>query len=115
MKRRSLTEHLLRYVTRHSCGRAAALVMDRFDMRLAVHRMQLCDKQVSPPFDGLSHLVKHHVGSRRHCSHLARGRLGLDHCGFCQHADAVKDLSGIEAALTGESLPVPPLEIIAPA
>ena len=42
------------------------------------------------------------------------GRLCFCDGGFCQRADAVKNLPGIEAALAGEQLPVPPLEVIAP-
>jgi hypothetical protein len=57
------------------CGGAGALFMDGFDMRLAVQPLQLCDKQDSPLFDSSSHLVKHHMGSRGHCSYLGRGCL----------------------------------------
>ena len=34
--------------------------------------------------------------------------------GFCQCADALKNLSGIKTALARESLPVPPLQVITP-
>ena len=37
------------------------------------------------------------------------------HDGFCQRADAINNLPGIEAAFAGKLLPVPPIEVIAPA
>ena len=50
-----------------------------------------------------------------HGGYLRRGRLCLCQGGFCQCADAIKDLPGVEAAFTRELLPVPSFEVIAPA
>src|SRR4051812_35002566 len=50
-----------------------------------------------------------------HCGYLGCGHFGLCESGFCQRADSIKNLPGIEAALAGKPPPVPPLEVIAPA
>ena len=77
--------------------------------------MQLCEEHTSPSFDSLSCLLKNLMRTSGHGSYLRRGRLCLCQNEFCQCADAVKDLPGVEAAFTRELLPVPSIDLIAPA
>ena len=54
------------------------------------------------------------VFTRWHAGYLAFSRASFRDSQFCQSADALKNLPGIETALAAEPLPVPPLEAITP-
>ena len=69
---------------------------------------------MSASFDHLSRLVQDRVSARWHRGHLGFSRPCFGDDRFCQSADAVNNLLWIEAAFTGELLPVPSREVIAP-
>src|SRR5712691_4862322 len=76
---------------------------------------QLCEEQTGPSFDRLSRLDQDRMSTCGHCGHFGFSRTGFIDDRFCQRANTINDLLRIKAALTGELLPVPPLEVVAPA
>src|SRR5258705_1971369 len=92
-------------------GDCSFFFIDCFD-RIVSQFLQLCQEYTSPAFDSLSCLVKNLVRAGGHGGYLRRGRLCLSQGGFCQCADAIKDLPGVETAFTRELLPVPSIEAI---
>src|SRR5882757_10507168 len=112
--RRRLREAQLSQVRAFFFGDCSFFLIDCFD-RIVSQFVQLCQEYTSPAFDSLSCPVKNLVRAGGHGGYLRRGRLCLCQGGFCQCADAIKDLPGVEAAFTRELLPVPSIEVIASA
>jgi hypothetical protein len=112
--RRRHREAQLSQVRAFFFGDCSFFFIDCFD-RIVSQFLQLRQEYTSPAFDSLSCLVKNLVRAGGHGGYLRRGRLCLCQGGFCQCADAIKDLPGVEAAFTRELLPVPSIEVIAPA
>ena len=69
---------------------------------------------MSASLNGLSSLVQNWVFTRWHAGYLAFSRACFRDSRCCQRADALENLPGIEATLSGEQLPVPPLEVVTP-
>ncbi len=69
---------------------------------------------MSASLNGLSSLVQNWVFTRWHAGYLAFSRACFRDSRSCQRADALENLPGIEATLSGEQLPVPPLEVVTP-
>src|SRR5262245_3620095 len=77
------------------------------------HRLlQLGEENACSSFDGLPRWLQQLVRASRHCGYLGSGRRCFRDGRLCQCADAVDHLSRIEAALAGEALPVPSVEVI---
>jgi hypothetical protein len=91
-------------------GDCSFFFIDCFD-RIVSQFLQLCQEYSSTAFDSLSCLVKNLVSACGHDGYFSRGRFCFCQGGFCQCADAIKDLPGVEPAFTRELLPVPSIEV----
>src|SRR5215471_9430429 len=76
---------------------------------------QLGEDYTGPLFDRVPRRFQHFMSASRHCSDFGGSCLGFRHGRFCQSADAIDDLSGIETAFAGKALPVLSAEMVAPA
>jgi hypothetical protein len=85
-----------------------AFLIAGFCNRNAFRLVQLCEECPSPALDRQASLIENRMSARWH-----RSDLGFIRACFCERTDAVNHLLRIEAALAGEPLPVPPLEVVA--
>ena len=85
-----------------------------FDSSFVSWLEQLRQEEMCSSLDGLPSLAQNDVSPRWHRGNLQFSRARFGDGGFCQRADALKNLSRIKTALAREPLPVLSIEVVAP-